>query len=349
MGKPGGWGALLVTAVGLVPIAGSGCAPPAAHPHLTAVVVATGFQPDVEFAPYYVAQALGYYRAARLRVTMNYARDPNLLLDVGTGRYTFAVTGGDSAVVAAAAGARITYVMAQYQRYPIGAIALRRNGVPLTSPRQLKGLTVGISLPGSSTDFGLDALLRAGGLTPRDVTVVALGFTEVEALVSRRVQVAMTYIDNEPVQAAALGYPTYVLPVARYLQLTSTGVVTGRAELSSHRATVLRFVTASLRGLAYTLAHPGAAFRICLRHLPTVVGAREIAITRRVLSARLEFQQPPTAHPLGWSDPAGWHTTIRFLHQIGAISSVPTASRLFTNALVDQAGVSGDRPRPEAP
>lgn len=306
---------------------------------LTKVVVATGFEPDVEFAPYYVAQSLGYYRAVGLDVQMNYARDPDLLEDVGNGRYAFAVTSGDTAAVAAAAGVPIRYVMAQYQRYPIGAITLKKGGLVLTSPRQLKGLKVGISMPGSSTAFGLSALLKAGGLSPRDVTTVSIGFTEVEALVSHRVQVAMTYLDNEPVEAAALGHPVNVLPVSRYLNLTSNGVVTSSSMMANHRREVEGFVAASLRGLSYTLAHPDAAFRICRKYMPALAQPTEAKIERQVLTARLAFQQPPTGHPLGWSNPKEWTATVDFLRSIGAVRTHLAPTRLFSNSIVDRVDV----------
>ena len=52
--------------------------------------VATGFMPNVIFTPYYVAQDLGYYKAAGLNVQMNYDRVPNLLQQVANRKYTFA-------------------------------------------------------------------------------------------------------------------------------------------------------------------------------------------------------------------------------------------------------------------
>jgi NitT/TauT family transport system substrate-binding protein len=350
------WASLMPVALTAAALAACGGAPatpaaPAAPPAATAtatagapagltrVVVATGFQPDVEFAPYYVAQALGYYKEAGLDVTMNYDRDPNLLQDVGSGKFSFAATAGDGMIVAAAAGAPVEYVMAQYQEYPVGAMVLKDGGPELTSPSGLKGLKVGISVPGSSTDFGLEALLQAGGLTDRDITKVAIGFAETEALVSHKVDVAMTYIDNEPVQAAALGHPVNVLPVSRYAHLVSNGVVTSRSMVRDHPEVVQAFVTATLRGLAYTLKNPDQAFAIARKAIPTLVDSKQIDIAREVLTARLQFQQPPAGHPLGWSDPASWAATVDLLKRIGAIRTDPRGE-LFTNAFVERANIT---------
>jgi|1186.fasta_scaffold07611_2 NitT/TauT family transport system substrate-binding protein len=116
---------------------------------LRTVKVATGFRPDVLFTPFYVAQDLGYYRQAGLEVQMNYDRVSNLMQLVGNGTYTFAATAGDAAVIGAASGAPVRYVMAQYEKYPVGAMTLKDGGPKLTNPSQLKGLNIGISLPGA--------------------------------------------------------------------------------------------------------------------------------------------------------------------------------------------------------
>lgn len=301
----------------------------------TSVVVATGFVPNVEFTPYYVAQDLGYYRAAGLDVRMNYDQVPNLLQLVGTGKFTFAVTTGDSIIPARAAHIPVTFIMAQYQKYPIGAISLRSGGVPLHSPADLKGRRVGYSGPNGPTYIGLRALLQAGGLRESDINEVNIGFTETEALIAHRIDVAMTFIDNEPVQAAALGHPVNVLPVSKYMSLVGPGVATSDAEIRTHPRIVQAFVTATLKGLRYTLQHPAKAFAMAMKRTPEITDRKQIAIQRQVLTARLQFQQPPAGHPLGWTDPHGWHTSLSFFRSIGVLKHTVKISSLYTSVFTN--------------
>lgn len=306
----------------------------AAHPGsagLSKVVVATGFVPNVEFAPFYVAQDLGFYKAMVLDVTMNYDRVSNLMQAVSSGRYTFGVASGDAVAIGKSQGANITYVMAQYQKYPVGAMWLKNSGPAITSAVDLKGKNIGISVPGGSTDIGLRALLRAGHLSESDVKVTAIGFTETEALINKQIDVAMTYIDNEPVQARALGYPVNVMPVSRYMKLISNGVVTSTRNVRQNPKLVQAFVTATLRGLRYSLQHPEQAFAISMKRQTEVTDPKQIAIQRRVLAARLTFQQPPKGHPLGWSSPSAWKTIISFLRQIGLIKPDVTVQSVYTS------------------
>jgi NitT/TauT family transport system substrate-binding protein len=299
------------------------------------VILATGFMPNVEFAPYYVAQDLGYYEAQGLDVEMNYDRTPTLLQDVVAGRYTFATSSGDSVAIARSTGIKVTYVAAQYQKYPVGAMALKSTGITLTGPTDLRGKNIGISIPGSATDIGLQALLKAGGMTEKDITKTAIGFTETQALIAGQIDVAMTYIDNEPVQAAALGHPVSVLPVSKYVKLISNGVVASTQLVKKHPGLIQRFVTATLKGLRYTITHPNKAFTISMKRQPEITDPAQIKIQRDVLAERLRFQKPPTGHPLGWSNPADWKTTITFLRSIGSIKRSITVKSIYTDAFTN--------------
>lgn len=323
--------ALAALAVFALPLASAGAA--------TNVTVGTGFMPNVQFAPYYVAQDLGYYKAEGLNVTMNYDRVPNLLNLVADGKFTFGASSGDTAVIAKAAGADVQYVAAQYQQYPVGAMWLKNGGPKLTRPADLKGLRIGISAPGSSTDYGMRALLKSAGLTRKDVKVVAVGFTETEALVNKQIDVAMTFTDNEPVMAAAIGHPVNVMKVSSYVNLASSGIVAGSKLVKAHRSEVAGFVKATMRGLKYSQQHPDAAFKIALKRLPELVKRSDIDTQRKVLSARLAYERQPKGHPYGWSNPSSWPTTVNFLKGISAIRTRPSVASVFTNAFAEQADV----------
>jgi NitT/TauT family transport system substrate-binding protein len=307
----------------------------------TNVTLATGFKPDVEFAPYYVAQDLGYYRAAGLNVTISYDKLPNLPQSVASGQFAFGTAGGDAALLGRSKGADIQMVAQQYQQYPVGAMWLASGGPKINTPADLKGKRIGISSPGSSTDYGLSVLLQAGHLKRSDVKVVAVGFTETEALINHQIDVAMTFTDNEPVNALALGHPVHVMRVAKYKALTPTGIIAGHKLIQSNPGEVKAFVQATMRGMKYTLQHPDAAFKIAMKRQPEVVDRKQVSIQRLILTARLSYQQPPKGHPLGWSNPASWPVTENFLESIGSIpkKTAPRLDRTFTNQFVTQANV----------
>jgi NitT/TauT family transport system substrate-binding protein len=163
--------------------------------------------------------------------------------------------------------------------------------------------------------------LKAGHVARSDVKVTAIGFTETEALINHQIDVAMTFIDNEPVQSEALGHPVNVLPVSNYVKLVGSGLVTSTTMANRHGKVVTAFVRATLKGLKYTLHHTDAAFKIAQKRMPELVNAQQIAIARKVLAARLAFQTPVKGKPLGWSDPKAWAATTAFLNSAGVISA----------------------------
>jgi NitT/TauT family transport system substrate-binding protein len=303
----------------------------------TPVVLATGFIPNVQFAPYYLAQDRGYYADEGLDVTIQNGANANALAQVGSGGIDFAITGGDALVPARVAGVPVVYVMGQFQKYPVGAMAIEGNGPPLSSPADLRGRTIGVSGPNGSTYIAMRALLQAGGMTEDDVHVVSIGFTELEALNQKRIDLAMTFLTNEPVQARAMGLQVETLEVSPYYNLISTGLATSDSNVQQRPDLVQHFVNATLRGLRDTLADPDAAFTASLARMPEIAGTDQERIQRDVLQATIGFEQPPGGHPLGWSDPAGWQATQDLLKSTGLIDAVVDPATMFTNAFAEQA------------
>ena len=97
-------------------------------------------------------------------------------------------------------------------------------------------------------------------MTEDDVHVVSIGFTELEALNQKRIDLAMTFLTNEPVQARAMGLQVETLEVSPYYNLISTGLATsdsnvqqrpgpGPALCQCHPARTARHTGRSRRGI----------------------------------------------------------------------------------------------------
>src|SRR6266516_2754517 len=85
--------ALLVTACGSASSGSNGSSPPVASEK--SVSIGLGYIPDVQFAPFYVAQSKGYYSSAGLNVTFNHGIVPDLFGSMVSGKNTFVFAGGD--------------------------------------------------------------------------------------------------------------------------------------------------------------------------------------------------------------------------------------------------------------
>ena len=304
---------------------------------LTYVQVALGFVPSVQSAPFYVAQDRGYYAAEGLDVEFKYGTIQNVLGLVSQGDIAFASASGDALMPQRQQGVNVTYVLSFWTKNPIGALAIAGNNTPpLQVPADLKGKNVGVSAPNSSTHFGLKALLKAANLTDDDVHLVAIGTTEVEALIQKRIDVAMTFLPNEAAQMKSLGLPTETIAVADYMDYAPPGLVAGDKTIQEHPELVQKFVNATLRGLRDTLADPGTAFEASLKRMPELSPDNQ-PLQRDVLTATLEYYKPRPTGSLGSTDVQTWTRTQDFLKSIGVISQTIDPSQYFTNKFGDAA------------
>lgn len=332
-----------IVAVVLLLVAATGCAParpPGASSRssgLTRVQVALGFVPSVQSAPFYLAQDRGYFAAQGLEVDLRYGALANLLSLVSSGEITFAASSGDLLIPQRQQGVAVTYIMTFWNRNPIGALGVvGHNAPPLRTPADLKGKTIGVSAPNGSTHFGLAALLGAAGLRDTDITLVAIGNTELEALLQGRIDAAMTFLPNEAAQMKSLGQSVETLAVSDYVKSVPPGFVTGDATLQQHPELVQKFVSATLHGLRDALADPNAAFAASLTRMPEL-SIENRPLQREVLAETLEYYGPPARSTLGTSEPDAWVATQELLRALGTISEVRDPGSYYDNSFVEHA------------
>lgn len=300
------------------------------------VTLGMGYVPNVQFAPFYVAQQRGYYRAAGLNVTFSYGSSPNLLQLVGAGRVAFAIADGTDAIAAESQGIPVESVLTLYRRLPVSIFALKKSGI--RSVAALRGKSVGVPGRYGSTYVGLLAALKGAGLTPSDVNIKSINFTQAESVARGTVDAAVGYSNNEPVLLQRRGYHITSLEVGSLTGLVGPGVVAGSRLASANPSLVRRFVQATLHGLADTIRNPGAAFNVCknvsgLRGLlQGSSGADQYAVLLR--SIQFWHDAGTRTRGLGYALPAQWKHTIAVLHSIGQIQRQPAVSGVMTDRFV---------------
>lgn len=326
---------LLLAACAPAPAANPTTAPVAAG--FTRVQVALGFVPSVQSAPLYLAQDRGYYAAEGLEVQFGYGTIQNLLTQVAQGDIAFASTSGDALMPQRQQGVNVTYVMTFWTRNPLGALGIAGNTTPaLRTPADLKGKNIGVSAPNSSTDSGLKALLQTANLSSDDVHVIAIGTTEVEALIQKRIDAAMTFLPNEAAQMKSLGLPVETIAIGDYLDYAPPGFVAGDKTIRDHPELVQKFINATLRGLRDSIADPSAAFESSLVRMPELSPDNQ-PLQRDVLTATLDYYKPVQGRALGATDPQTWVATQDCLRSIGVISESIDPTQYYTNTFVEHA------------
>src|SRR5437867_10218940 len=140
------------------------------------VHIAVGGKTALYYLPLTLTERLGFFKDEGLNVRIS---------DFAGGtRSLEAVVGGSADVVA---GAYEHTINMQSRRQSFQAFVLMGAAPQISvgisskladkykSPKDLKGLKVGISAPGSSTNMVINYLLAQGGLKPTDVDVIGIG------------------------------------------------------------------------------------------------------------------------------------------------------------------------------
>jgi NitT/TauT family transport system substrate-binding protein len=319
---------VLMLAVLLASCAGQATQEKQVEQPLTHIRLPMGYIPSVQYTPFYVAVARGYYHEAGLEIEFDYSLETDGVALVGANELQFAVVSGEQVPLARAQGLPVVYVMAWWQDYPVAVAAMKSAGIKTTA--DLRGKKIG--LPGlfGANYVGLVALLSSAGLKEEDVQLDSIGFNQVEALTSGREDAVSIYANNEPVQMRNQGYAIDVVLVADYVQLASNGLITNETTIANNPDLVRRMVQATMKGIADTIADPDATYAISKKFVEGL-DQKNDALQRQVFDASLEFWK--TNH-LGVSDPQAWQNMYAILREMGLISASLDYIQAFSNDYV---------------
>ncbi len=316
---------LLLLIVGVLPLAGCGGGGASDN----ALTVGLTYIPNIQFAPFYVAQSLGYYKAAGLDVTLrHHGANEDEFGALVSGKENLIFAGGDETLQARAQGQDIVYVAEVFTKYPVALI------VPSDSPIQkvsdLKGHSVGIPGKFGATWIGLLALLSSAGLKQDDVNIQTVGFTQVQALVTKKVDAVMGYLNNEPIQLQKQGMAVRTIDVASAQPLISNGLAALRGTLSAHPDQVKAFIAATLKAVDYSIAHPQEAVEISKADVPGLDDPTNAADALTVLKATLPLWEH--SGKAGSSDPAAWKSMAGFMQAQGLLTnSIGDVTKAYSN------------------
>lgn len=290
---------------------------------LKKVSIGLGYIPDIQFAPFYVAQTQGYYRNAGLDVTFHHGIVNDLIGSMVLGRDNLVFASGDEELVARSKGLKVIDVSTIFQKYPVSLIVPAESTIRTLA--DLKGHTIGEPAPYGATHIGLLALLYQAHLTPADVHIKSIGFTQVAAMIGHHVDAVMGYSNNEPLQLRKQGFAVRTFDVSDYQPLVSNGIITTESTFQSQPQLVQSFVQATLKGLRDVIANPSLAVQISKSYIPGL----NVDQAMSVLQATIPIYRGNGR--LGYNDSGIWQSMEQFLVAQNIIPSGQDFSQVYTN------------------
>ena len=286
------------------------------------LVVGLGFIPSVQFAPFYLAEARGYYRDLGLEVTLENKIDPDLVPLVGQGNVDVGVADGTSVITARSREIPIKYLATIYARFPSVVFALTSSGI--RTPADLRGKRIGIPGRYGSSYIMLQALLDSADLTLDDVTLVDFpDFSQGDAVDRGRVDAATGFVNNEPVQLQLRGRDVAVLRVDGITPLPGPGLIASDEAIATNGEALRRFVAATLRAMDEIADDPAVGLDAAIARVPELASSRDTQLA--ILEATVDTWKSPytLAHGLGAVDRAAWSASIDFMATLPDLVAAP--------------------------
>jgi NitT/TauT family transport system substrate-binding protein len=172
---------------------------------------------------------------------------------------------GSAVVNAVAAGQDAVMIAGLYNIYPASLMVTAN----ITSPQDLKGKSLAISEPGSSTDVGTRMVLSKLGLVPdKDVALIALGDESVRIAAMEAGQVAGSLLTSpDTLLGRDKGFVELVNLASLNIPYQHTGLASTRKYLQAHPAEATNFMKAILEAIARMKNDPGGTKAVLAKYL----------------------------------------------------------------------------------
>jgi ABC-type nitrate/sulfonate/bicarbonate transport system substrate-binding protein len=291
--------------------------PAQARPAREAVSVALDWTPNTNHTGIYVAEKLGYYRAAGidLRILPYASTAPETLVSHRKADFGFSYSAG--VAFARAAGADVTSVFAVLQHTAL-EIGVRADRADITSPKDLDGKTyAGFGTPDEKPL--LQTVIRhAGGRGVfKDVT---LNTSAYDAVYRGKADFTLPLATWEVIQAKLVGKPLKTFKLSAYGVPSeySSLIASSNGYLRTHGALARRFLAATTRGYQYAASHPRAAARILIGMNTQVLTQPQLVYESAALMAKSYYRD--ASRHVGTQTLAAWKGYAGFLYRAGALT-----------------------------
>jgi len=151
----------------------------AAHgqaPEKKQLTLAVGGKPALYYLPLTLCERLGYFKEQGLDVTINDFRGGAQSLQALVGGSVDVVTGAYEHTIRMQAKGQDIKAVIELGRFPGLVLGLRKDkAAAYKSAADLKGMKIGVTAPGSSTNFFVMYMMTKAGLKPADASYIGVG------------------------------------------------------------------------------------------------------------------------------------------------------------------------------
>jgi diguanylate cyclase (GGDEF)-like protein/PAS domain S-box-containing protein len=262
-----------------------------------------------EFAGYYAAQELGFYREAGLDVSIREAdagADPVSM--VLSGKADFGVAASDL-VLRRARGDPVVALAVILQHSPLELVTLAKGGI--RTPGELTGKRVMVL----DRETELFALLAKAGVAPGQIKTVAHNFS-LNDLFAGKVDAVSAYATDAPFAAQSQQQTILEFaPSSVNIDFYGDTLFTSEMQTRLHDKRVRAFREASLRGWQYAMAHPGELIQL----MQSRFGKHPEALQLAFEAEQIRRSMQPDLIEIGHMNAARWQRIADVYVELGML------------------------------
>lgn len=292
-----------------------------------ALTLGLTYVPDIQFAPAYLADSLGWFAEEGLAVTLrHHGANESLLGALQTGDEDVVFAGGGEMLQGRGEGIPVRNFATAYQNYPVTIIVPADSAIQ--SLADLRGHSIG--LPGEHGEnwFYLLAVLAQTGLSRDDLQIASIGYTQLAALTGGKVDAVVGFLNNDVVRFNEAGFAIRTLGLDDP-PLVSVGLGTMDATLAERADDLSGLLRAMTRGAELCASDPDQAVQISASYVPTLAEAEQQAHALEVLKATTKLY----GGRFGLQTPDRWAQMADFFAESGLVSSPVAAADAFTTQI----------------
>jgi NitT/TauT family transport system substrate-binding protein len=305
---------------------------------LTSVSIQLQWVPQAQFAGYYAAQDLGYYKAAGLSVKLLNG-GPQIVPGqvVASGRAQFGVNWLTALLAARDTGTQLVDIAQVFSRSGMTELTWKSSG--LNTIAKLKGKKVANWLGGDQ--YELFAALTANGMDPaqnKGVTIVQQPF-DMGLFLNHQVDAASAMTYNELAQVLETKNPKtgqlYKLSDLNVLKMQNLGFgmlednlfsTASYLKSKAHQLIAEKVIGATLAGWVYCRDHVKACVNFTLKAGPTLPRTHQLWMMNQI--NQLIW---PSKGGIGIMNKASYTRTWKLMKKFGGIKNTPTVGTYRTD------------------
>ena len=142
----------------------------------TKLTIGVGGKPLLYYLPLTIAETRGFFKEAGLQVETNDFGGGSRALQALLGGSVDVVTGAYEHTIRMQTKGQDVRAVLELGRFPGIVLAVKKDkAAQIRTPADLKGMKIGVTAPGSSTNFFVNFLMAKAGVNPKDAAFIGVG------------------------------------------------------------------------------------------------------------------------------------------------------------------------------